>query len=72
MSALVDAWNRADHWSSKRQLLAIVAGDLRSYMLKQHFSGVSDWQIRAARKQAYSMGSRSVILSITINSYSLP
>ncbi len=67
MDALVDAWNRADHWSSKRQLLAIVAGDLRSYMLKQHFQGVTDWQIKAARKHAYSMGRISVIFDMTVS-----
>jgi hypothetical protein len=56
MRSLSDAWNRADHWATRRQILAIVAADLRSYMIKDHFPGVSDWQIRAARRHGYSNG----------------
>lgn len=56
MRSLSDAWNRADHWSTRRQILAIVAADLRSYMIKDYFPGVSDGLIKVARRHAYSMG----------------
>jgi hypothetical protein len=56
MKSLSDAWNRAEHWSTRRQILAIVAADLRSSVIKENFSGASDWQIKIARHHAYSLG----------------
>lgn len=56
MKSLSDAWNRAEHWSTRRQILAIVAADLNSSLIKQNFSGASDWQIKMARRHAFSIG----------------
>jgi len=56
MRSLSDAWNRANHWSTRRQILAIIAGDLHSYVIREYFSGVTDWQIKIARRHAYSTG----------------
>lgn len=64
MRSVSDAWDRADHWSTRRQILAIVAGDLNSVVIKEHFPGVSDWQIRMARRHAYSMGNSFYYLAL--------
>ena len=56
MKSLSDAWNRANHWSTRRQILAIIAGDLRSHVIKEHFPGVTVGLIKAARSHAYSIG----------------
>jgi hypothetical protein len=56
MKSLSDAWNRGDHWSTRQQILAVIAGDLRSDLIKQYFPGVSTSQIKKARRHAYSTG----------------
>ncbi len=48
-----DAYSRAEHWSTKRQLLSIVAADLPTRLLKTEFPGLTDWKIKAARAQAF-------------------
>lgn len=54
--ALVDAYCRTEHWSTKRQLLSIVAADLPARLLKAEFPGLTNWKINAARKQAFFQG----------------
>ena len=56
MRSLSDAWNRADHWSTRQQILAIVAGDLELGAIEEYFPGVSKSQIKKARRHAYSTG----------------
>ena len=56
MKSLSDAWNRANHWSTRRQILAIIAGDLRSHVIKEYFPGVTVGLIKTARSHAYSIG----------------
>lgn len=56
MRSLRDAYQRAEHWSTKRQLLSIVAADLPVHLLKAEFPEISDWKIKAARSQAYFAG----------------
>lgn len=56
MKALKDAYARAEHWSTKRQLLSIVAADLPTHLLKAEFPELTDWKIKAARAQAYFHG----------------
>ena len=56
MVSLKDAYSRAEHWSTQRQLLSIVAADLPKRVLKAEFPGLSDWKIKAARAQAFSQG----------------
>lgn len=58
MRALADAYSRAEHWSTKRQLLSIVAADLPTRLLKAEFPELTDWRIKAARKQAFFQGSQ--------------
>jgi hypothetical protein len=40
--SLTDAYSRAEHWSTKRQLLSIVARDLPPRLLKVEFPGLTD------------------------------
>jgi hypothetical protein len=56
MESLKDAYSRAEHWSTKRQLLSIVAADLPPRLLKAEFPGLTDWKIKAARAQAFFQG----------------
>ena len=56
MGSLKDAYSRAEHWSTQRQLLSIVAADLPKRVMKVEFPGLSDWKIRAARAQAFFHG----------------
>lgn len=56
MKSLADAWNRAEHWSTRQQILTIVAGDLQSHQLDEYFPGVTESQIKKARQHAYSSG----------------
>lgn len=56
MHALVDAYSNATHWSTKRQILSIVAADLPLSLLKTHFLDLTEWKLRAARLQAYFQG----------------
>lgn len=59
MSSLKDAYSRAEHWSTKRQLLSIVAADLPMNVLKTEFPDLTDWKIKAARALAYFWGKRN-------------
>ena len=56
IGSLKDAYARAELWSTKRQLLSIVAADLPTRLLKTEFPGLTDWKIKAARSQAYFQG----------------
>lgn len=56
MESLKDAYSKAEHWSTKRQLLSIVAADLSTRLLKAEFPGLTDWKIKAARSQAFFQG----------------
>ena len=60
MKSLPDAWDRAENWSTRRQILSIIAPDLHSYMLKEYFNGAIDGLIKIARHHAYSLGKNSV------------
>ena len=56
MIAIKSAIESADHYSTKKQLLAIVAADVPSSTLRTHFPTVTDYQIKAARNHAYRCG----------------
>ena len=64
--ALVDAYSRAEHWSTKRQLLSIVAADLPARLLKTEFPELTDWKIKAARSQAFFQGNVRVTTRLRI------
>jgi hypothetical protein len=56
MKSLKDAYQRAENWSTKRQLLSIVATDLPARLLKAEFPELTDWKIKSARAQAFFHG----------------
>ncbi|CAF3154566.1 unnamed protein product [Rotaria sp. Silwood2] len=56
MTAINTALTNADHYSIKRQILGIVAADFPSGVLRAHLPSVNSYQIKAARKHAYSKG----------------
>lgn len=57
IESLKDAYDKAEHWSTKRQLLSIIAADIPTRLLKAEFPGLTDWKIKAARAQAFFQGS---------------
>ena len=65
--SLVDAYSRAEHWSTKRQLLSIVAADLPARLLKTEFPELTDWKIKAARSQAFFQGSVQVSTRVRVS-----
>ncbi|CAF4119051.1 unnamed protein product [Rotaria sp. Silwood2] len=54
MTAINTALTDTDHYSTKRQILGIVAADFPIGVLHDRFPGISDYQIKTARKHAYS------------------
>jgi len=56
MLAMKTAIENAEHYSTKRQLLAVVAADFRSSVLRAHFPRITDYQIKAARHHAHRFG----------------
>ena len=62
MATINNAIESAEHYSTKRQLLAIVAANYPSTVLCAHFPTVTDFQIKAARKHAYLYGKKALTL----------
>lgn len=60
MQALVDAYENAEHWSTKRQILAIVVADFPAKVVKQYFPNLSRWRIDSARAHAHFNGEETV------------
>lgn len=56
MIAIKTAIEGATHYSTKKQLLAVVAADFSSKVLRNHFPNITDYQIKAARRHAYRYG----------------
>jgi hypothetical protein len=56
MQAMVDAYNNAQHWSVRRQILAIMAAGFPVSVIKQYFPNISDWKIKSARHHTYCKG----------------
>jgi hypothetical protein len=52
MQALADAYDNAEHWSIRRQILAIVVADFPNKLIKQYFPNVTRWKMQAARSHA--------------------
>jgi len=57
MTALADAYSNAQHWSTKRQLLSIVAADVPLRTTKQYIPDITLWKFSEARRQAKINGS---------------
>lgn len=62
MNAINTALSEANHYSTKRQILGIIANDFPINMLHGRFSGIGIHQLKAARKHAQEKG----IISKTI------
>ncbi len=60
MQALVDAYENAEHWSTRRQILAIVVADFPIKVVKQYFPNISKWKIESARSHAHFNGEETV------------
>lgn len=60
MQALVDAYENAEHWSTKRQILAIVVADFPVKIVKQYFPNLSMWKINSARAHAHFNGKETL------------
>lgn len=56
MRALVDAYENADHWSIRRQLLAIISADFPTSLIQKYFIGLSRWKIESSRIHARNFG----------------
>jgi hypothetical protein len=56
MQAMADAYNNAQHWSVRRQILAIIVADFPVSVIKQYFPNISDWKLKSARHHAYCKG----------------
>ncbi len=56
MQALVDAYENAEHWSTRRQILAIIVADFPTKVIQQYFPNISNWKISSARSHAYFNG----------------
>jgi hypothetical protein len=64
MIAINTAIENAEYYSTKRQLLAVVAADFPSSILRTYFPTVTDYQIKAARNHAYCCA--EYVLELTI------
>lgn len=64
MMSLTNAYTHVDHFSTKRQILAIVATDFPSSTLKAYFPGATDYLIKQAREHAYQNGMCQISMNI--------
>jgi hypothetical protein len=60
MQALVDAYENTEHWSTRRQILAIIVADFPVKVIEQYFPNLSKWKIKSARSHAHFNGKKSV------------
>ena len=56
MNTIAGAVSEADHYSTRRQLLSIVAGNFPMSTLRARLPGVSEYLIKEARKLVYREG----------------
>lgn len=52
MQALVDAYENAEHWSIRRQILAIIVADFPKKVIQDYFPNLSSWKLSSARAHA--------------------
>ena len=64
MRAMFDAYSNAQHWSVRRQILAIVVADFPTSVLKQYFPNISEWKIKSARHHAHCEGTRHLLFRL--------
>lgn len=56
MNTIASAISEADHYSTRRQLLSIVAANFSMNSLRARLPGVSEYMIKEARKLVYREG----------------
>ncbi|CAF3838003.1 unnamed protein product, partial [Rotaria sp. Silwood1] len=61
MNCIADAYNDVNHWSTRRQLLLIVAQDIPLYIIQQFIPDVTLWKLNAAKQQAVANGPGSIV-----------
>ena len=52
MDAISEAYFNTNHWSTKRQILSIVAADVPLRMLRDFIPDLTSWKYNEARRQA--------------------
>ena len=63
---MVDAYNNAQHWSVRRQILGIIVADFPASLIKQYFPNISKWKIKSARHHTYPKGERESLASVIV------
>ena len=56
VDVLIKAYEQADHWQTKRQILSLFADDFSRAELQEMISGLSKWRIDQARQHATEAG----------------
>lgn len=64
MEAISEAYSNADHWSTKRQLLSIVAADFPFQMIKEYVPDLTLWKFNESRRQAKLNGLTNAVFEI--------
>ncbi|CAF1548652.1 unnamed protein product [Adineta ricciae] len=65
MEAIANAYANAEHWSTKRQLLSIIAGDLPFNAIKEYVPNLTIGRYYDARRQSKGNGELKIALKIT-------
>ena len=55
---MVDAYNNAQYWSVRRQILGIIVADFPASVIKHYFPNISKWKIKSARHHTHGNGER--------------
>jgi hypothetical protein len=66
MQSLVDAYNNAQHWFVRRQIVAIGVADFPAYVIKQYVPNISDWKTKSTPRHAYCRNSEKALSVVTL------
>jgi hypothetical protein len=61
MEALADAYSNSQHWSTKRQILSIIAADMPFHLIQQYIPDFTLWKFNEARRQAKVNGTIKIL-----------
>lgn len=64
MNCIADAYTNANHWSTRRHLLSIVAQEVPLYILQKFIPDVTLWKLKAAKQHSITYGIQNDIASI--------
>jgi hypothetical protein len=56
LGCIADAYNNTNHWSTRRQILSVVAQDVPLYIVQQFIPDVTLWKFKKAKEQAVVNG----------------